>query len=349
MNLLYVGLLTALLYSLSVGASTNVDLPSTGRWLCLDRVTNAAYGVSVSIDQDDLVIKGLSLLYPEAETRGFINGDEAVFASGQTLDPSESSTTRVFLSGGSIETVEDEWGRPLLRPDVEDEYRFTLASDRLSMASETTLMTLQGSENGIELLGYCERPEIFFQEEIDDYVPCKPEIMGWSEFNPAFGYAAIRFEIPAVNSAAQYLDSNNLSYRMLINGKPYMFQPATKPLPDDAPVTEWIPFNYSDYDLLVEGRSRYLIFYVDGTNNLGIQSRYSDPVTGEVWLSPVVDNGVEEVREVSGEGEVIEMESEEWYDFFGKRRSVGEKGPGLRIERFKDGSIRVLKVIGGVR
>lgn len=174
------------------------------------------------------------------------------------------------------------------------------------------------------------------------FIPATPVILGWSNFNPSLGYGVIRYIVPLKSVAGTSLPASDISYRMLVNGEPYLYHAVNNPFPDGEMTAEWIPVTYEDYDVKIENGSHYLFFFFDGSNNLAIESRYVDPLTGTEWLSSGVNNGEIRVSEISEDNDVV---SRTYFNVSGERIESPLKGLVIEQDFHTDGSVSSRKVI----
>ena len=181
--------------------------------------------------------------------------------------------------------------------------------------------------------------------KVTDTKPATPVITGYNYYD-MFGFGYVEFEVPAVNTESQPLNTADIYYNMLVDGKVYTFEPTvyqtlTEPMTD-------IAWGYTD-DVdgmgdfkIVEGAKRSIILYDSEISTVGIQSFYKDPESGDVSASEVATYVVKAgIDGIGAEGAV----AVEYYDLAGRRAERPEAGVYIVKVRTADGSVRTSKLL----
>lgn len=213
-----------------------------------------------------------------------------------------------------------------------------------------------------------------------EYTPLAPEnvvyktnvISEMSTIDPETGlpekkvqpYGYVEFVLPNVSTDGTPLEFSGLSYRVLFDNEPYIFQyvPATDDhsayywkLEGQAPM-EWVAetfteswdfTTYSKDDKNEATRHRIYIYGMGhDTKTAGVQSRYKrgtkyyeSTITEVTPIIPpeALESGVASVAE--------EMGDAQYFDLQGRRASADAKGILVRKATLTDGSCKVTKVI----
>lgn len=199
--------------------------------------------------------------------------------------------------------------------------------------------------------------ELKYQEDMMG-VPSNPYNLEWIDeyFNVAEPYY-FRFNIDAIGTQGQLLDTDTLFYRILVNdeeleftaGYPYdysyLYTDHTILLP------YWFSNGYDIFAFYSEPTKREIGIYIDGVSTVGVQSiyLYNDVETCSDIVTLDVETGeVNQTRSASASFEGVadvEVISTEYYDLNGRRISNPGKGVFITKSIMNDGSKQVTKRI----
>ena len=221
--------------------------------------------VKVGIMDNDVYVQGFSSLVPEGVMKGSLNGDKVIFESDQYLGVGSS----LFLNMMGLDaeyTILDN-----LEFDYEAETRTMTASNILAVVAG---MNIQ---------------EEYDQPVIAPYVdhaatPANPEVIDFVDEGELGGYNYGSFNVPTVDTEGNFIDPNDLYYRIYIDDDElFTFGPDEYPYVEEF-MTD-VPYYFTEgYDFGVGGATVY--FYETGFQRVGIQSVFRGG--GEEHVSDIV-------------------------------------------------------------
>lgn len=173
--------------------------------------------------------------------------------------------------------------------------------------------------------------------------PVAPELY-YCSASPSYDYSTtnttLAFYVKNESTEGKYLDPDKMYYNVFVNDSPTPYTFLKKTYNYNAADMTDIPFAYKDSynrDIKVINNERYLHFYENNINKLGVQMVYSDGTNtyrSSVMRAEVVNTGIENVQENT-------TAVKEIYSTDGRRISALQ--PGLNIVRRSDG--KIIKVI----
>lgn len=163
---------------------------------------------------------------------------------------------------------------------------------------------------------------------------------------PQRGYDLLYFSIGNEGTNGEYLNSENLFYRVYMNDTLYTFSP-DKYNNLSEPTTN-IMYNFNDgHDFNATGESHYFYVYDIDFQKIGVQIGYT--VGGDTLYSDIawrdangnaISDGINEVQT-----SMANIVSKAYYDLSGRRILPSSNGIAIERSVFSDGTVRTRKVI----
>jgi len=283
----------------------------------------APYGKMVQAAKvgDDFYIKGFSSYVPDGIMKGTVNGDKAIFPSNQYLGVGSG----YFLSMTGC----DEEGSPY--ENLEFDYN-----------AETTTLT---SSQTLGVVTNSAIAELYNQPVFGPYIdhaatPANPSVLGFSDAGSIDGYNYGQFSIPTVDVDGNFIDPNDLYYRIYFDDDElFTFGPDEYPYVEEY-MTD-VPYNYTEGYDFGQGGS-YIYFYETGFQRVGIQSVFKGG--GEEHVSDIVYYTLKE--DVAPEGSADHYAG--YCDDNSKAVAIGEgRAQGYDVAIYvNDASLKGMKVKG---
>ena len=175
----------------------------------------------------------------------------------------------------------------------------------------------------------------------DDFagVPADPNGLIFMDTYADYDYGTFQFNVPAVSTDGDFLDTNSLSYVVYVDGEEWEFDAEEYQLTEN--MVE-IPWNFGVYYIYkYSGILREVDFFVEGITTLGVQSVYN--YNGEETRSEIVEIEVDDPSAVAAIGDVRKVADVKYYDLSG--REVASPAAGIFVKRvtFDDGSVASFK------
>lgn len=325
--------------------------------------------LKVSFEGDDMFVQGLWPDYPQACIKGTIEGTKVSFPSQQYLG---------FLGTADGEghytyfcTTQVDW-RMVYLPG----YVTTVEPLEFTYDAEKRSMTQLSPEKIFATVQYGKRPGLFSLYPVATFgnmtisanttetgrpkLPTIDPIFGLSYY-PATGWGRIEFDMVAFDENDKALDPDYLYYSIWTDGEVFVFDPEDAPANNptayegiEEPMTE-IPYTFlNDKGIASWGAptNRRVNFYRTGFDEIGVQSIYKHPETGEVLKSDIlyINTETKEIRQeefagVESVGYTGDVESIVVYDTFGRVVDSSYKGVVIEVVRFTNGTSQTTKKV----
>lgn len=294
--------------------------------------------VDVAFDNEDVYIKGMFKMTPDAWIKGKLQGDEIVFESGQYVGVANGNYG--FFMGAGIQKVLNPETASYEDVDVLlDKVVFKYDKEKKEMTTETVCVLNVGYEY-YGAMERCSDIKIGEQSELSSYVPRKPTFISFSPWNDDYDYFSIIFDLPMLNVNNEVLNPDNMYYEIFYDGNLKTIEPG--PFSDYKAMTQ-IPFMFTDgFDIWYNQNklSEHAIYMYDyDFDVIGVVSIYKD---GEKeYRSEMMTYFKNSVESVGTEGNVV---SEKWFDLSGRQVVNPENGIYLRVVRYDDNTQKTFKV-----
>lgn len=328
--------------------ATPIEVPAgltTEEWAF--SADGSGHFVNVGFDGEEVYVQGISTYIPEAWVKGKVEGDKIVFEGNQYMGSYQAATG--FYLAYFIGGIEYDNGGSV-NYYIQPEIAFSYDATSKQMNYEYTVFVNSATEyiRYLEMFNY---PVIRWQPA--SFNPT-PDHVTLDTFSDSYGYYGIRFNLPNVTPEGYLLDTDNIYWRLLLDGEVFEFDEETYgEIEGDG--TE-IPYGfYSDtFEIMSNGGLTTVFLYVEGFDVLSIQALYKDPTTGQNYYAETLNyNVVTNQITFGGYGETTKVEKisdlnktdVEYYDLNGVKVNSPEKGIYVQRATYSDGSVRTLKVV----
>lgn len=285
--------------------------------------------VEAGFSGSDFYVKGLGELLPDAWAKGTLSAGKVSFGSGQYMGIDPRLGYLLSMYGVTPGTKDFE---PAFVMTYDGESGALKAENDLLLCPDEALSSMLSFEveANISMVPY---------KETDDFTPAMPQITDVVVYPqyPDEGWDYIDVNLSIVSEDGQLLDTDNLYYRILLDGEPYILQPEDfEGL--DAPM-EWIPYDFESYDLEhIGGTGRSVSIYKSFVSTYSVQEKY---VNGDKeFLSKIANWSLSKVDDVKT-GEKV---SEYYTDLLGRRVDNPSNGIFVRTSVYQ-GGVAVSKTV----
>ena len=291
--------------------------------------------IQIGFDADNNVwIKNLYKIYKNFCIKGEKDGSGYVFKT-QYLGPVDMVGAHAFFLPGYytiIDGVKTVGSRNEIRLDYDSATRtFTSPADTLSWyinLGKGDIRFLQCNENPT-MKPYKEKASFTLENPvISSYTPADVE-------NKVAG--AFSFNISAFDTDGDYIDTQYLSYNIMLDDEPMILEPDVY-LDLQSPLTD-IPFGLRNYDINSSGTSRTLYIYRNDFKKIGVRLNYAKE--GKRISSDIVYADLSGISDILTDNKITRTI---YTDLLGRRIAAPSKGICIRTQIYEDGSRKSEKV-----
>lgn len=292
--------------------------------------------VDVVFEEDKIWIKGIDdKTASDAWVYAEISGDNAIFPSSQYLGSYSIGYSDCLIYLCSAELFEDENGYGI---KMTDKTILHIDSQNGNLVSDGTLILNRGNKEPIF-------SNIFTNLSFSPYrdvasIPAKPQIGMDYYFDNEWQMGMVSVNIPCVDVEGNFIDPSYLSFRILVNGSPFTFDPSVY-FGLFEPMTE-IPYDFTDYyDIYMVSPGHWEIqLYGIEPESIGVQS--ISRAGGEINESEIATFMTSGIH---GEIIVPEVVETQYFNLNGNEVSKDYNGIVIRKETLKDGRIKTTKIL----
>lgn len=297
--------------------------------------------VQGGFDGNDFYVQGMSERCPKAWLKGTLNDEsKVVFPSDVYVGLDPTLGYRMFMYGADVEYIYNpslgtDMASYILLPDFIMDYD----ADTQVMTATSQLVVCPGEDfkDRPSFVGY-ENVTLRPKAELTTFVPANPVINDVVVYPslPNMGWDYISVDLSIVNTEGQPLDTKNIYYRVLLDNEPYILDPEDYEDLDEP--MEWIPFDFSCYDLeKISQCGREISIYITGPDIYSIQEKYVD---GEnEYFSDIISVSLGNV-DIEEAAEIVEKY---YTDLYGRKVTQPACGIYLLHEVLSSGKTRVTK------
>ncbi len=301
----------------------------------------------VKIDGSTIFISGIPGVEENVAIKGSIEGDKAIFPTGQFLGHDDIDAYFTYFLPGTIEVFteevyDEEWDEwytetyNIFTPADQLEFQYNAETGNLSTK---TLFLVNPGKVASDKAIIVNEPAMDPWTEVAA-IPADPIISELSLPTPDgsnwMPYINIKMNIMAADGVTM-LNPNKLYYTIFYDDEPYAL-PSSLYYGLTEDMTE-IPFNYTSSDIFVTGEDHSVWLYEYVSDNIGVQAIYYGG--GEVRKSNIVYYNQTGINDVVAEKVV---ESVVYYDLMGRIVTNPDNGLFIKSTTFTDGSVANTKV-----
>lgn len=307
--------------------------------------TASARMVTIGISGSDCYIQGLSYYAPEGWIKGSYKDGNIILKSDQYvgINYDWDMRSRLFFKAAKLEPVWVEWAQEYYDlPVATEEMVLTYDATTRTYSSEDVIGFTTGNAPDAQFYEYYAAPTLRFQPDDISLVPAKPIYKDYYPLESIQDAQCIHFIIPDLNVDGYLLPHDNLYYRVLVNGEPYIWERTEYPtIPEET--MEWMPVDHDDWwDFMTHDDYISIVVYVAGMSTLGVQSCFYD---GENrYESEVMSFNTDDpmsVESIENHGDIRDIK---YYDMSGLEVTQPSKGLYIKKIVFEDATVKTSKI-----
>ena len=245
----------------------------------------------VGFDGNDVYVQGIIPELPDAWIKGTIEGEKAIFKSGQYMGVGGGELTiaavpvyyHQYLMSANAEVIYDE--------EYDYEYTYYELSDgdivfdydpATKTFSNSSAFLINAGKTKVNYLTAFDKAILQPFTEIAT-TPQAPENVvldegGYAYYMSGMGWGSIMYELASTDADGNFLlpEKTSVAFYVKVNGEelPLTFSNEDYTMQEEPLLTE-LPVNYSDgWDIGMYGTTHYLYYYVIGAEAFGVQTIY---------------------------------------------------------------------------
>ena len=256
--------------------------------------------------------------------KGTIEGDKVVVANQQYLGYDSYYASYEWAHTATTEMLYDEdYSEYYDQGTITAQTVFDYNAETREM-STTGSIYIDGKSDEIYYAEYYKAPTIKYFVETAA-VPADPTIAYWYDYDEAYESAELDFIINTVGTNGEYLVPEKLSYKVYVDGEPFVFATDEYYVEEDM---EEIPVDFTDGYGIGSG---YLLLFFQPAEKVGLQSIYRgadvEKCSNIVWYDIATGETSVEDTTVGVKG-IVENDKRQTavYDLQGRRAGSNAKG-----------------------
>lgn len=323
---------------------------------------NYASIVEVAFVGDDLYIRGLSSMLPEATLKAKISGNKAIIAQDEYLGiyfDQYYIFTKVLYANPDYDENDPD-GIPFIFAPSDVGFELTIDPDRRRIYADKEGVYLSFHCDGddfLNSLGFYDVFTLKYQETLAG-TPSNPVALEYTtEWEPYQGYNDFFFTLSNFSTDGNVLDVDVLYYKVFVDGTPVVFKERKQEntlgeyvtvYPNVPIAVELLPYEFNNNeDIFKFGENAFGIgIYSKDVKTVGVQSvyhyndefTYSDIVTLDVETGEISVSAVEEVYS-------DEVTASEYYTLDGRKVVNPDHGIYIRVDTLSDGHKKSEKIV----
>lgn len=327
-------------YGTPVTAPDDIEV-SKAFWLFDD----GDYAIPVNWAQgyDEVYFQGLGTDMPDAWMRGTVEyGDDAATISiAQNQYLGVLSGVYVYTKCATLEFDEDGYviDGELMPSDYQYELIWNYEDNTIVAKDPNVYLILNGTKDDrIYYIQFMNDIALMHQDDFSG-TPADPNNLVFEDYYESYKYGAFIFNVPAVSTEGDFLDTDDLYYVVYVDGEEWTFDAEEYQIPE---TLEEIPWNFGAYYIYNYGATtREADFFVEGITTLGVQSVYK--YNGEETRSEIVSINLDDPEAVAPIDADKKIAKVTYFDMAG--RQVANPAAGIFVKRvvFEDGTVATFK------
>ncbi len=306
------------------------------------------YGVPVNWAQgyEEFYFQGLVPSIPDAWMMGSVEYDDDAATISIAQNQLIGADLGQFVYIKCAKSLEyDDYGFVIDAELMPDDYKYELVWNYEDMTivskDPEVYLIANGSKDYLNVLDVMQNIRLSHQDDFAG-TPANPygltfDASGYlDDFDP---YGALFFNVPAMSTEGDFLDTNNLYYVVYVDGEEWEFYADEYELEENMVEIPWDFKVYYIYNY--GGVKREVDFFVEGITTLGVQSVYR--YNGEETRSEIVTIDVDDPSAVATVDGGKKVASVNYYDVAGREVSNSAKGIVIKRVVYEDGSVAAFK------
>jgi len=300
----------------------------------VEEPTKGAFKTQMAVSGNDIYVK----LYDRLDSwvKGTIEGDKAIFATGQYLGGDSYYSQHIYFFAS------DE------NSQLTDKVTFSYDAANKKLSGSNLYLFVNGGKDEIYYISRFYNPDIYqFVEVAATPQPADEGSFYCFNYTPAYGYGYFDFDAPYFDTEGNFIDPANMYYKVYIGNEEehslFTFQPSE--YYDFAEPTTEIPYTLNKGNFWRNGASHEFLIYFNNAKGLGIQTVYkgggetresdiawfgpSNYAAGFESVFPQVENP--EVYTELAAGEMLVKLGEPTYNFGSGRTDVESYDVAMKI------------------
>lgn len=245
-----------------------------------------AHFAQVAVSGDKIYVKGILPDVLDGVAEGTIKDGKAVFTVGQYLGEN-TNHHYAYLYGSTIKNAwNDYYGDYVMTTFATREASFDyIPADKLingcvGLSTSTSRATDDIGDDYIPVSSSIANVSVQYLVRDIKTPPSKPTSITFYAFNDQYQYGYVSFSLSNLDEKGCLLDNDRLYYCVYFDysdtdREVFDFMPDEYPSLEE--VTNLIPYTYNDYyNFEAMGYSHTFYYYIDGLDNIGIQTVYNN-------------------------------------------------------------------------
>lgn len=306
------------------------------KWVWTDQYEQGFANVCIK-DDNTIIISGMNRSLPGAYIQGRIEGDKAIFPSGQYLGIDSNIMYTTFFCGADFTYDTD--------PETEEEITLSTMKDEAVLAFDPEKKTLETIDGGYiinstatihyPLYSY-DKVKVEYQNRNPEAAPAAPYDLELQDYFEK----ALWVQIPNYDVDGNLLDTTQMYYEIYLDGELFTFTTDSYLIDEDTTEIPYVLDNFSDF--WVAGQDHTIYLYADFEKSIGIRSIYVDEKGNRHYSeTSTLTIGETGVENIAGKN----VESVLYHDLTGRRIDEPAKGMVIRTVRYTDGTTATSKIL----
>lgn len=292
-------------------------------------------------DGKDFYVKGLDPKYPQAWLKGTLGDDGTiVFLSRQMVNL--SSQDDPYVAYAAKQTGKEQF---------EQQASFSLKYDATARSltgldGDAALVNYNIDDNGnMNLFQAYNQLRLSFNE-LKPATPQSPDFIRYDASGQEFV-----INIQDKDTDGMALDTDFLTYRIYVDGKPYTFKKAAYPKMRRDDDMEEIPFTFSDYHTIQGSSNKKYVYFTalpPATKTIGVETLYRVKGVTKVSKRLVYDIATNTTSTTTGIKTAhagSDGQSVAYYDLTGRRLQQPQHGVTIKVTTYTDGTQKCEKLM----
>lgn len=305
-------------------------------------IISDGYGWPVSWAQgyDEVYFQGISPNVPEAWIRGTVEYDDSFATISIAQDQYIGNYAGYYLYTKCAKAEYDETGEMISLDLMPADYQYQLIWDYednvMTAKDPEVFFVVNAAEDRVYYLDMFSDLKLIHQDSYEG-TPANPYDLEFRDTMEAYGYNGFFFEVPAISTEGELLNTADLYYVVYVDGEEWELEADLYGMDENLVEVPWDYVSPNLYIYSYGGVSREVDFFVEGISTVGVQSVYK--YDGVETRSEIVTLDLESGSKVNALDADKKVAKVAYYDIAG--RAVANPANGLFIKKttYTDGSV----------